>query len=63
MIVGQRLSALVERPSAAGMKRLAIYCGSATPADPLYIETARAKSAGRSPSAGSASSMAAAGWG
>lgn len=24
------------------MKRLAIYCGSATPADPLYIDTARA---------------------
>ena len=23
------------------MKRLAIYCGSATPADPVYIETAR----------------------
>ncbi|MCT8002854.1 TIGR00730 family Rossman fold protein [Sphingomonas sanguinis] len=23
------------------MKRLAIYCGSATPSDPLYIETAR----------------------
>ena len=23
------------------MKRLAIYCGSATPADPLYIDTAR----------------------
>ena len=23
------------------MKRLAIYCGSATPADPLYIESAR----------------------
>ena len=24
------------------MKRLAIYCGSATPADPVYIQTARA---------------------
>src|SRR5436305_1978635 len=24
------------------MKRLAIYCGSATPADPVYLETARA---------------------
>jgi len=24
------------------MKRLAIYCGSATPADPVYIESARA---------------------
>ena len=24
------------------MKRLAIYCGSATPADPVYMETARA---------------------
>ncbi|MBI0475901.1 TIGR00730 family Rossman fold protein [Sphingomonas sp. MA1305] len=24
------------------MKRLAIYCGSATPADPLYVDTARA---------------------
>ena len=24
------------------MKRLAVYCGSATPADPLYIEGARA---------------------
>lgn len=24
------------------MKRLAIYCGSATPADPIYIESARA---------------------
>jgi len=24
------------------MKRLAVYCGSATPADPLYIECARA---------------------
>jgi uncharacterized protein (TIGR00730 family) len=23
------------------MKRLAVYCGSATPADPLYLETAR----------------------
>ncbi len=23
------------------MKRLAVYCGSATPADPIYIETAR----------------------
>jgi uncharacterized protein (TIGR00730 family) len=23
------------------LKRLAVYCGSATPADPLYIETAR----------------------
>ncbi len=23
------------------MKRLAIYCGSATPADPLYVDTAR----------------------
>ena len=23
------------------MKRLAVYCGSATPADPLYMETAR----------------------
>jgi len=41
MLVGQRLSTLVERPSAAGMKRLAIYCGSATPADPVYLESAR----------------------
>ena len=24
------------------MKRLAVYCGSASPADPVYIETARA---------------------
>lgn len=24
------------------MKRIAVYCGSATPADPVYIETARA---------------------
>lgn len=24
------------------MKRLAVYCGSATPADPVYIETAKA---------------------
>ncbi|TKD53152.1 LOG family protein [Sphingomonas baiyangensis] len=24
------------------MKRVAVYCGSATPADPVYIETARA---------------------
>jgi uncharacterized protein (TIGR00730 family) len=24
------------------LKRLAVYCGSATPADPVYIETARA---------------------
>jgi len=24
------------------MKRLAVYCGSATPSDPVYIETARA---------------------
>jgi uncharacterized protein (TIGR00730 family) len=24
------------------MKRLAVYCGSATPADPVYIDTARA---------------------
>ena len=24
------------------MKRLAVYCGSATPADPVYVETARA---------------------
>ncbi|PZP11768.1 MAG: TIGR00730 family Rossman fold protein, partial [Sphingomonas hengshuiensis] len=24
------------------MKRLAIYCGSATPADPVYIDSARA---------------------
>jgi uncharacterized protein (TIGR00730 family) len=24
------------------MKRLAVYCGSATPADPIYIESARA---------------------
>ena len=24
------------------MKRLAVYCGSATPADPIYIDTARA---------------------
>jgi uncharacterized protein (TIGR00730 family) len=24
------------------VKRLAVYCGSATPADPIYIETARA---------------------
>ncbi len=24
------------------MKRLAIYCGSASPADPIYVETARA---------------------
>jgi len=24
------------------MKRLAVYCGSATPADPIYMETARA---------------------
>ncbi|SRR5258706_1312175 len=24
------------------MKRLAVYCGSASPADPIYIETARA---------------------
>jgi uncharacterized protein (TIGR00730 family) len=24
------------------MKRLAVYCGSATPADPLYMDTARA---------------------
>lgn len=24
------------------MKRLAVYCGSATPADPVYLETARA---------------------
>ena len=23
------------------MKRLAVYCGSATPEDPIYIETAR----------------------
>ncbi len=28
--------------SAASMRRLAIYCGSATPADPVYIESARA---------------------
>ena len=28
------------------MKRLAVYCGSATPADPVYIETARAVGAG-----------------
>ena len=28
--------------SGKGMKRLAIYCGSATPADPVYIESARA---------------------
>jgi uncharacterized protein (TIGR00730 family) len=25
----------------ARMKRIAVYCGSATPADPIYIETAR----------------------
>ena len=25
----------------APFKRLAVYCGSATPADPVYIETAR----------------------
>ena len=24
------------------MKRVAVYCGSATPADPIYVETARA---------------------
>ena len=24
------------------MKRLAVYCGSATPSDPIYVETARA---------------------
>lgn len=29
-------------PPANSMKRLAIYCGSATPADPVYIEAARA---------------------
>ncbi len=28
------------------MKRLAVYCGSATPADPIYIETARAVGVG-----------------
>ena len=28
------------------MKRLAVYCGSATPADPIYIETARIVGAG-----------------
>lgn len=28
-------------PSRSHMKRLAIYCGSATPADPVYMETAR----------------------
>jgi hypothetical protein len=28
------------------MKRLAVYCGSATPADPVYMEAARAVGAG-----------------
>ncbi|MEQ1539102.1 MAG: TIGR00730 family Rossman fold protein [Sphingorhabdus sp.] len=28
------------------MKRLAVYCGSATPSDPIYLETARAVGAG-----------------
>jgi uncharacterized protein (TIGR00730 family) len=28
------------------LKRLAVYCGSATPADPIYIKTARAVGAG-----------------
>lgn len=29
-------------PNPATMQRLAIYCGSATPADPVYIDSARA---------------------
>ena len=37
----KRLSATARSPSAAGMKRLAIYCGSATPVDTTYIEAAR----------------------
>ena len=28
------------------MKRLAVYCGSATPADPIYLDTARAAGRG-----------------
>ena len=32
----------VSSPSGFGMKRLAIYCGSATPPNPAYIELARA---------------------
>ena len=45
------------------MKRLAVYCGSATPADPRYIESARLGRADLRDSAASASSMAAAGSG
>lgn len=39
--VGEGLASTVKPPSATTMKRLAIYCGSATPADPVYIESAR----------------------
>ena len=42
------------------MKRLAVYCGSATPADPRYVELAREVGATLA-RAGSASSMAAGG--
>ena len=31
-----------QSPNPAPLKRLAIYCGSATPADPVYIDSARA---------------------
>ena len=37
----RRLPTLTASPSALPMKRLAIYCGSATPADPVYIKSAR----------------------
>ena len=43
------------------LKRLAVYCGSATPADPRLYRTARAVGAGW-PRAASAWSMAAGGW-
>jgi len=36
-----RLRGARASPSAAGMKRLAVYCGSATPADPVYLDIAR----------------------
>ena len=45
------------------MNRLAVYCGSATPTDPRYIEVRRATSAEPSPNAASGLSTAAAGSG
>ena len=63
-VVGSaKATAALDAGADMSMNRLAVYCGSATPERPaLYRERPRSRRA-RSPSAGSASSMAAGGSG